>query len=66
MLLGRAMPAQWHASMLRRGHAPLMSEDEAATKMQAVAKGRATREELAAKQKGPGAPQGGPEGCTVS
>ena len=42
-LMTRSLPSQWHNSMVRRGHKALMTREEAATKMQALAKGRSAR-----------------------
>jgi hypothetical protein len=42
-LMTRSLPSQWHNSMVRRGHTALMTQEEAATKMQALTRGRNAR-----------------------
>lgn len=46
MLMARSLPSLWKGGMARRGHTPLPSEAEAATKVQAVVKGRSSRREV--------------------
>ena len=63
-LLTRSLPKQWRASMERRGYTPQLSPDEAATKVQAIAKGRSSRREVVEKksQKKGGAAKVAPAG----
>lgn len=64
LLLTRSLPKQWRASMERRGYTPQLSPDAAATRMQAVAKGRSSRREVVEKksQKKSGAAKVAPAG----
>jgi len=45
-MMAHSLPGQWHESMQQRGHATLQAQDVAATRMQAIAKGRSSRKNV--------------------